>query len=113
MKMKCSTSKILWLYFHFMCLKITLHASMEIFTVTFSISAMTEFINIRNFASLCLKNATCYGITVATFGISDLNSGALNIMKWGLKFVVQHSHKKCIVYLMYYIFIILIEVQVI
>jgi uncharacterized protein YqgC (DUF456 family) len=53
---------------------ITLHESNEIFTVPFSVSAMTEFINIRNFTSLFLKDATCYRIIVATFGIDDLNS---------------------------------------
>jgi hypothetical protein len=53
---------------------ITLHKSKEIFTVAFSISAMTEFINIINFISLYLKDAMCYRIIFATFGIDDLNS---------------------------------------
>jgi hypothetical protein len=35
---------------------------------------MTEFINIRNFTSLYLRDATCYRIIVAIFGIDDLNS---------------------------------------
>jgi hypothetical protein len=52
---------------------ITLHKSKEIFTAAFSISTMTEFINIRNFTSLFLKDATCYSIIDATFRIDDLN----------------------------------------
>jgi len=59
--------------FSFHIFNITVHKCKEIFTVAYSISAMTEFINIRNFTSLFLKDAMCYRIIVATIGI-DLNS---------------------------------------
>jgi len=62
---------------------------------------MTEFINIRNFTSLFLKDATCYRIIVATFGI-DLNSiwctEYYAEAKNKLKFFVQLSHNKCVLY---------------
>jgi len=60
--------------FSFHMFNITLHKCKEMFTVAFSISAVTEFVNIRNFTSLFLKDAMCYRINVATFGIGDLNS---------------------------------------
>jgi hypothetical protein len=60
--------------FSFHMFNITLHKSKEIFTVAFSVSVMTEFINIRNFMSLFLKDVTCYRIIVATLGFDDLYS---------------------------------------
>lgn len=53
---------------------VTLHKGKGMFTVTFAIIAVTQFINIRNFTSLFLNNATCYTIIVATFWFGDLNS---------------------------------------
>jgi len=86
------------LYFHFVyltytCIKVTKYLGFH-----FSISAMTEFINIRNFTSLFLKDATCYRIIVATFGIDDLNSIWCTEYYAGskskLKLFVQHLHNK-------------------
>lgn len=53
---------------------ITLHESKETFTITFSIMAVVEFINIKHVICFILKTCTCYRIIVVTFGISDLNS---------------------------------------
>lgn len=80
-------------------LNITLHKCKEMFTVAFSISAMTEFVNIRNFTSLFLKDAMCYRINVAIFGISDLNSiWHTEYYAGRKKQAVLHTHKKCILY---------------
>ena len=70
MVLKLNILKLFMALFSFHVFNMALHKSKEIFTVT----AVAEFINIRHFTSFFLKNATCYRIIVAAFGIGDLNS---------------------------------------